>query len=154
MSTQAEEAKSPATNIDIAALIEHVPGIPIAEFRKDLSECLNRVRYQKERLPLARHDKNVAMLVSTADSDTLFLLDKIASKFGIEREELIVALLEAGEKDTQFGGVVSSQEQRRLEKLNAAAKKLGLTPDELLQQTMDAAAKSDQVRTEREMCDT
>ena len=70
MSTQTEEAKSPATNIDLAALIEHSPGIPIAEFRKDLSECLNRVRYQKERLPLARHDKNVAMLVSNGFSST------------------------------------------------------------------------------------
>lgn len=154
MSIHAEEAKNYAPPIDFAALIEPVQGIPIAEFRKGLAEFLNRVHYQKERFPLARHDKNVATLVSTADSNTLYLLDKIASQFGMERDQLIVALLDAGEKKERFGGVVSSKEQSRLEKLNAAAKKLGMTPDELLQQTMDAAEESDKVRIERELCES
>lgn len=153
VSTQAEEAKNSATDISIEALIERVPGIPVAQFRKGLAEFLDRARYQKERFPLAKHDKNVATLVSTADSDTLYLLDRISSQFGIERKELILALFTASEDNGSFGGVVSDKEQCRLDKLDAAAKKLGITPDELLQQTLSAAEESQKVRTERELCD-
>lgn len=154
MSIQAEEATKTTPHVDLAVPTEPVPGIPIAEFRKGLADFLNRVHYQKERFPLARHDKNVAALVSTSDSDTLYLLDRIAAQFGVEREELIEKLLVAGEKKERFGGVVSSEEQRRLEKLDAAARKLGISPDELLQQTVSGAEKSEKVRREREVCDT
>ena len=142
MSFQAEAAKSPTPTVTMVPHNEPAPGIPIAEFRKGLAEYLNRVLYQNERFPLVRHDKNVATLVSPADSDMLYRLDWAVTQLGVEREDLIVELLAAGEKKERFGGVVSSEEQRRLEMLNAAAEKMGISPDELLQQALSAAEKS------------
>lgn len=154
MSIQAEEAQENAVAVNVDALVEHHPGVPIAEFRKGLAEFLNRVRYQQERFPLARHDKNVATLVSTADSDTLYLIDRASNQFGVGREELVYSILAASEEKDSFGGVVSVKDKQNLDTLTAAANKLGITPEELLHQNLKGLELDQKVRAEREVCDS
>jgi prevent-host-death family protein len=55
--------------------------IPVTEARKDLAELVNRVAYGGERIPLSRHGKVVAAIVSADDLD---LLERIA----VERLDL------------------------------------------------------------------
>ncbi|MGI8331809.1 type II toxin-antitoxin system Phd/YefM family antitoxin [Actinomadura scrupuli] len=43
----------------------------MTEARKDLAELVNRVAYGGERIPLSRHGKVVAAIVSAADLDLL-----------------------------------------------------------------------------------
>ena len=53
--------------------------ISVSEARDSLSEIVNRVAYQGERVVLHRHGKTVAVLVSAADWDRLAALDKDGS---------------------------------------------------------------------------
>jgi prevent-host-death family protein len=45
--------------------------VPVTEARKDLAELVNRVAYGGERIPLSRHGKVVAAIVSAEDLDLL-----------------------------------------------------------------------------------
>jgi prevent-host-death family protein len=49
--------------------------VPVTEARKDLAELVNRVAYGGERIPLSRHGKVVAAIVSAEDLD---LLERLA----------------------------------------------------------------------------
>jgi prevent-host-death family protein len=51
--------------------------IPVTEARKDLAELVNRVAYGGERIPLSRHGKVVAAIVSADDLD---LLERLAAE--------------------------------------------------------------------------
>lgn len=45
--------------------------LSITDFRKDVSEALNRVAYKGERIALHRHGKDVAVVVPLEDLDLL-----------------------------------------------------------------------------------
>ena len=45
--------------------------LSITDFRKDVSEALNRVAYKGERIALQRHGKDVAVVVSVEDLELL-----------------------------------------------------------------------------------
>jgi prevent-host-death family protein len=51
--------------------------VPVTEARKDLAELVNRVAYGGERIPLSRHGKVVAAIVSAED---LELLERVAGE--------------------------------------------------------------------------
>jgi prevent-host-death family protein len=51
--------------------------VPVTEARKDLAELVNRVAYGGERIPLSRHGKVVAAIVSAED---LELLERVAAQ--------------------------------------------------------------------------
>jgi prevent-host-death family protein len=51
--------------------------VPVTEARKDLAELVNRVAYGGERIPLSRHGKVVAAIVSAEDLD---LLERVAAE--------------------------------------------------------------------------
>jgi prevent-host-death family protein len=51
--------------------------VPVTEARKDLAELVNRVAYGGERIPLSRHGKVVAAIVSAEDLD---LLERIGER--------------------------------------------------------------------------
>lgn len=60
--------------------------LSVSEARDTLSELVNRVAYQGERVVLRRHGKAVAVLVSPTDLSRLAELDRGSSRSKAQRQ--------------------------------------------------------------------
>lgn len=80
--------------------------VSVAEARKGLADILNRAAYSHERTVVARHDEDVAAVISI---DEMRLLDALIERYEDESDlaDASAALLEAREERVAWGAIKS-----------------------------------------------